>query len=324
MTEASVDPKECPYVGLDPFEASHAAYFFGRRQDSKIIADHVWARSVAVLYGASGVGKSSVLNVGLPTGLPKRTGWIIVRLRNWQDPERLEQQAIEALLAVLPRRPRRSVERLQFAPLVAWAVRTTRESLLLILDQFEEYFLYRDRERMRPLELAMGNLLAHGKLPLHVLVALRDDALHQLDQLRAFVPRILDTTVELGALSDSGVMHAIRGPIKRYNEDYRQTGPAVTIEDALVATLVRQLKEADGGAGKGRAASAKERRIELPYLQLTLTKLWWAEGGPAASALREETLMGLGGVQRIVRDHVNTVMSRLSDAEQDLCLALKP
>ena len=68
---AKLDPRECPYVGLEPFEAAHARYFFGRRQDSHVLADHVRTRSVVVLYGASGIGKSSVLNVGLPEALPK-------------------------------------------------------------------------------------------------------------------------------------------------------------------------------------------------------------------------------------------------------------
>jgi hypothetical protein len=107
-------PIECPYVGLDSFEAAHAAYFFGRNQESKIIADHVLARPVTVLYGASGVGKSSIINVGLPAALKqiaetwraararrRREGdaeagggtavdnWLILRLRQWQDPDQL-------------------------------------------------------------------------------------------------------------------------------------------------------------------------------------------------------------------------------------------
>lgn len=109
---APADPKECPYVGLDPFESTHADYFFGRRRESKIIADHVLARPVTVLYGPSGVGKSSILNVGLPSALEQIAeanreefdpsqpdsaaaaapaadgGFLIRRLRMWQDPEK--------------------------------------------------------------------------------------------------------------------------------------------------------------------------------------------------------------------------------------------
>ena len=66
---AAADPLECPYVGLDPFDSAHADYFFGRRRESRVIADHVLARPVTVLYGPSGVGKSSILNVGVPAAL---------------------------------------------------------------------------------------------------------------------------------------------------------------------------------------------------------------------------------------------------------------
>jgi hypothetical protein len=322
---AQADPRDCPYVGLDPFEATHAAYFFGRGQDSKVIADHVLSRSLTVVYGASGVGKSSILNVGLPAALSQKVRWIIVRLRDWQDPAQLERQAVTAVKTVLEtlgHAPRRDPDRLRFAPLVAWAMRSTRCPLLLILDQFEEYFLYRDRTRMRDIEMMMGDLLARRDLPLRVLVALRDDSLHRLDHLRAFVPGILDTTVELGQLSDAGVAEAIRGPIRQYNAEYRKDGVAIVVEDGLVATLIRQLKEAEIGLAKRAAIGAGNRRIELPYLQLTLTKLWAAEGGLAATALRESTLTEearLGGVRRIVRDHVRTVMESLTPEEQALC-----
>jgi len=316
---ASADPKECPYVGLDPFESEHADYFFGRRRESKIIADHVLARPVTILYGPSGVGKSSILNVGLPAALkqmadadrdeadeghqdsataaPGVDGYFVIkRLRDWQDPGKAEQL------------------------MTAWATDADHRPVLVILDQFEEYFLYRERERMPALDRALGTLAARRDLPLHLLFGVRDDALHQLDQLRAFVPGILDTTIELRSLNDAGIQEAIRGPIERYNENYRKNESPIAIEDRLVTTLIRQLKEADTTMSKGRVTRADEGRVELPYLQLALTKLWTAEHGALATAMRESTLVGqLGGVGRIVRDHVHSVMGHLDAQEQVLC-----
>ena len=317
---APADPKECPYVGLDPFESTHVDYFFGRRRESKIIADHVLARPVTVLYGPSGVGKSSILNVGLPSALEQiaeanreefdpsqpdsaaaaasaaDSGFLIRRLRTWQDPEKAEQV------------------------ITAWAGETSGRPVLVIFDQFEEYFLYRERDRMSALDRALGSLIARRDLPLHLLIGVRDDALHQLDQLRALVPGILETTIELRGLSDAGIREAILGPIARYNESYRENDPPIVVEDALVATLIGQLKQADTEFSRGRTMPGEERRIELPYLQLALTKLWTAEGGAAATVLGEATLVGrLGGVGRIVRDHVKGVMGTLTGAEQALC-----
>jgi formylglycine-generating enzyme required for sulfatase activity len=317
---AAADPRDCPYVGLDPFESAHASYFFGRRRESKIIADHVLARPVTVLYGPSGVGKSSILNVGLPAALEEiaaaardefdeggpdapgdaaETGYgdfFIRQLRTWQEPEEAERA------------------------MAGWAAGAASRPLLVVLDQFEEYFLYRDRNRMSALDRAFGQLIARRDLPVHLLISVRDDALHQLDQLRAFIPGILETTIELRGLSEAAVREAILGPVARYNETHRGKGAPILVEDALVATLIRQLKQADTEFSRGRSMPGEERRIELPYLQLALTKLWTAEGGASATAFSESTLVDrLGGVGRIVRDHVNGVMGALSAGEQALC-----
>jgi formylglycine-generating enzyme required for sulfatase activity len=320
---ATADPRECPYVGLDPFDSLHADYFFGRRRESRVIVDHVLARPVTVLYGPSGVGKSSILNVGVPAALRQIAeaedeeadpgqpdaeaagaeathGEFIVRwLRDWQDPEKA-QVALASVLSEPAGRP-----------------------VLLILDQFEEYFLYRDRVGTSTVDRALGDLAARRDSRVHLLFGVRDDALYHLDRLRAVVPGILETTIELRRLGDAGVRDAIVGPIERYNEEYRNKDSAIVVEDALVATLIHELKRADAASGKIRTRPGEGQRIELPYLQLALAKLWAAEGGATASALREATLIGrLGGVGRIVRDHVNDVMGKLPADQQALCARL--
>ena len=52
-----------PYRGLAAFEDSEldALYFFGRERDTEIVAANLIASRLTVLYGPSGVGKSSLL-----------------------------------------------------------------------------------------------------------------------------------------------------------------------------------------------------------------------------------------------------------------------
>lgn len=58
---------ESPYKGLVPFEDSEAdaTLFFGREREREIIVANVVAARLTVLYGASGVGKSSILRAGV-------------------------------------------------------------------------------------------------------------------------------------------------------------------------------------------------------------------------------------------------------------------
>ena len=65
---------DSPYKGLVPFEDSEldALLFFGRERESEIIGANVLAARLTVLYGPSGVGKTSVLQAGVAHRLRQR------------------------------------------------------------------------------------------------------------------------------------------------------------------------------------------------------------------------------------------------------------
>ena len=68
----SVQPLEevpCPYRGLEPFEAEHAANYFGREAMVRDLVEKVKAQSFVAVVGPSGCGKSSLVRAGLVTAL---------------------------------------------------------------------------------------------------------------------------------------------------------------------------------------------------------------------------------------------------------------
>lgn len=54
-----------PYRGLAAYESKNAPVFFGRREHTSALLEHVLARSLTVLVGFSGSGKSSMVQAGL-------------------------------------------------------------------------------------------------------------------------------------------------------------------------------------------------------------------------------------------------------------------
>src|SRR5262249_27520706 len=54
-----------PYVGLVPYGEEDAAFFFGRDEEKQIVTGNLRASRLTILYGASGVGKSSLLQAGV-------------------------------------------------------------------------------------------------------------------------------------------------------------------------------------------------------------------------------------------------------------------
>jgi hypothetical protein len=294
-------PSEIPFVGLDPFSEEQEDYFFGRELDAGIIASNVLTRPITVLFAASGVGKTSVLRAGLPRALkalhrnPTLDIW-----RDWQSPDRLISGLESTHRSAAAKRGR---------------------PLILVFDQFEDYFLYRPKEIAEKFEDGLATILGGDKLEVHLLLSLRADALYRLDQLRLSLPGVLDNIIELEHLDDAAVREAIEGPIKRYNCEYRKgNDKEIAVEDRLVTTLIMQIRKAEVGFSRGNIASIEARPVELSYLQLALTKLWAEEGGQNATAMTATTLeKKLGGVGGIVRNHVNKVMDGLYREEKPLC-----
>src|SRR4051794_27663315 len=77
----------CPYRGLDPFTENEAKYFFGRKEESYTLAANALTAPMTILYGPSGVGKSSLLMAGLVPELGKYSETIVVLFRTWREPD---------------------------------------------------------------------------------------------------------------------------------------------------------------------------------------------------------------------------------------------
>src|SRR6185295_10878843 len=99
-------PEEsCPYVGLQPFTAKDAEYFFGRERERRIIAANLFAAPLTVLYGPSAVGKSSVLQAGVVSHLAAEPRTAVVYFATWQGDDyvaRLKAECLKAIAAVHP------------------------------------------------------------------------------------------------------------------------------------------------------------------------------------------------------------------------------
>jgi WD40 repeat protein len=280
-------PLSSPYVGLDPFDDAHADYFFGRTLDAEVIVDNVLAHKVTLLYGESGIGKSSLLNVGLRRALlARRQDVPLLFQREWREPG-LVFEFLDHL----------------------GAPSQTGQLTVLVLDQFEEFFLYFPSPDKFAERLA--TITSSPVAPVHILFSMRSDAISLLDPLRIHLPDLFDATLELQHLDRNSVIEAIEGPIRVWNKNKHAN---VEVDRDFADALVRGLCE------KGGSSNASDMpRIELAYLQLALERIWTAEGGPRATALRKSTLDKLKGVREIARRHVEEVLDPLPRHSKKVC-----
>jgi WD40 repeat protein len=309
----SVTAPASPYKGLAPFEDSEldAILFFGRERESEVIAANLIAARITVLYGPSGVGKSSVLRAGVAHRLRREQEVDVVIFSMWTgDP-------VAGLIEAI------GGEGDSLADSLDEAATNAGGDLYLILDQFEELFLYHPGGGRFAQQLA--EVFRRPGSRVNVVIGIREDALARLDAVKAAIPNLLANRLRLDLLDRAAGAAAILGPIERYN-GFVATDDAVDVEPNLVDDV---LDEVTAGrvelsvAGRGVAAGrAEENRIEAPYLQLVLARLWDVEAERGSRVLRRSTLRQLGGAERIVQDHLERAMDALSPREKGAAAAM--
>ena len=302
-----------PYRGLAPFEDSEldALYFFGRERDSEIVVANLIASRLTVLYGPSGVGKSSLLRASVARRLrvlPEQP--IVVVFDRWGEDPAAALAAAVADAADLEDGPLRDVlERAQLS-----------RDVYLILDQTEEYFLY--HQLPTDVERDLADVIG-SPLRVNAILVVREDALATLDRFLGRIPALYGNVLRLERLDDGAARSAIVGPIERFTE---LTGEHVGIEGALVLAVTGEvgsgrIRHGLGGDGvaNGNGAAAG---VEAPYLQVVMQRLWDVERASGSDVLRLATLERLGGARRIVADHLERALGGLTVGRQDLAASV--
>ncbi|MDX2149741.1 MAG: ATP-binding protein [Bryobacteraceae bacterium] len=326
----------CPYLGLIPYSEADARFFFGREEDTRLIVASLYSTRVTTLFGPSGVGKSSVLRAGVIRELRgrierakargARPSLLVVYFNAWQGDVRSELRRTIAseLAAVAGEDAARGLPEGTLSEVLEAISDRHRLDVMLLLDQFEEYFRYETRfGEPGSFAVEFAEAAQRKSLPINFLLSLREDSLAELDRFKLMVGNLLSNWYRLERLSLEAARNAVLGPVDEYNrlpDAEREFAGRIEVEAALAEAVVQQVQMGRvvvGEAGKSRSVAAASG-VETPYLQLVMVKLWETEMARGSRVLRRSTLEELRGAAEIVRSHVDAVMKGLTSDEQRL------
>jgi hypothetical protein len=329
-----------PYIGLIPYAEQDAPFFFGRERERAMITANLMASRLTVLYGPSGAGKSSVLRAGVEHTLREQAQrnleehgepeLAVVVFNNWRDDPiaglslAVHETAKQTLTTMNQEDDSSPVPQQFVENLEAWTKRLNGE-LLIILDQFEEYFLYHAQEDgEHTFAVEFSRAVNSVGLRANFLVSLREDALSKLDRFKGRIPNLFDNYLRIGHLTKDAARDAIEQPLQEYNRRQTNEVDHVTIEPALVEAVLSQVQTGrvtlarEGSGGVADSNQQAEATIETSYLQLVMTRLWNEEKRAGSHMLRLATLEQLKGAEHIVRTHLDSVMDHLSSDESEI------
>ena len=213
-----------PWPGLASYTEEDAAYFAARETERDELLERVLQHRLTVLYGLSGLGKSSLVQAGLFPALRARNSLpVYVRLNFAPEAAALVDQVFAAIEAAtqaagakMPVRQDSETlwEYFQRQGNAFWSQRNRLLAPVLVLDQFEEIFTlgaFRRADESKAFLEAIADL-AEGRAPsavkarldrssseasrsfdfnrkaCHVLLSLREDYLAYLEDLRRLMP----------------------------------------------------------------------------------------------------------------------------------------
>lgn len=306
----------CPYPGLGPFTVDRADVFAGRTTMTDRLVEATAAAfggsGPLILVGASGSGKTSLLNAGLLArlrthglpGLPGSTGWSSRRLTPGKYPLRTladalapeSSDAAESLLA-----------NGHAADLVDPLLDHPGQRLVVVVDQLEELFtLCTDPEEQTAFLRAVTALArpGEGHEPRALVVfALRADFYAQA----VAHPELRTVLSESQLLVDPMDADELRASIEE---------PAATaqleLEDELAPLILKELGRATGGRTPTEA---------LPLLSHVLQETWKEREG---LRLTVSAYLATGGITKAVATTAETVYGRLNAAGQEAVRLMLP
>jgi tetratricopeptide (TPR) repeat protein len=250
MTETTVDPQQ-PWPGLASFTEQTRGYFYGREDEVTELARRVQRKLLTILFGQSGLGKTSILSAGIvPRLRPEGYCPVYVRIDYAATAPAPSEQIKQAILRATASsgrwtRPGAAVEGESL-----WEFLHHRDDVLLddagkpvmpllIFDQFEEIFTLAqgdDSGRQRAARFIEDLAdLAENRLPkalearldddesiverfdftrgdYRILIALREDYLAHLEGFKGQMPSITQNRMRLARMTGTQALDAVRRP----------------------------------------------------------------------------------------------------------------
>ena len=292
----------CPYMGLQPFTIDNAQYFYGRETLVQKLLNQINHQTTLALVGASGSGKSSVVQAGLfyqlslGRQLPGSDRWMLKCFRPGHNPfQSLAQCLVAPGTKKQQARQQLHIEGLLYqgaSAFIQWLRTRTEPMVVLAIDQFEELFtLAGAKDRTQFIDLLLETIKYAGDR-FRLIFTIRADFVASCLEIAELSPILQKSSILVPPyLTESDYRNAIIQPA---------TKVGVKVESGLVEVLLQEL---DGATG------------DLPLLQFVLQKLW---ENRERGNLTLRTYKQLGGIRGALEQQAQELYDSL-DAEMQEC-----
>jgi len=236
-----------PFKFLDAYELKDSKVFFGRKKETDQLYKMVYKTNMLMIYGESGTGKTSLVQCGLASRF-EGPDWLPFFIRRRENINESIQETLDVYIK------KAVVKEAELTEKIAYLNSKYFRPVYLIFDQFEELFILGTKEEQAKFIQDIKSLV-DSKLACKVLFVMREEYISQLYEFEKVIPAIFDFRLRVEPMNRLDVAEVIKKSFAKFN--IRVAKGATDLVEDMIDNI-----------------SGKEARIQLPYLQIYLDKLY--------------------------------------------------
>ena len=299
-----------PYKFLAFYDISDKDIFYGRSTVIEDLAGKVPRYKTLIINGASGSGKSSLINAGLIPRLAEN-GYTYVSFREYSEPlQQLREYLSRQKLVPLENEISPDTPLLQLLKLF----RENQDThLVVIFDQFERFLVNVTPQLRRAFIEALKQCMESdlSAKEMNFLFVLRQDFFGQMvAEIETVIPNFLNESARLNLqpLSQAEAREAIIEPLE--NLDVKIMYDEEFVDEILLSGLLAQSTEQSG--------------INPPHLQIVCNQLYEAAyqrlGQKKSVIINAKLYKELGGVQTILQTYLDRTIEDIAHAPAKMAI----
>lgn len=194
-----------PFKFLEAFEKEDRDRFFGRTRELAQLYNILHASNLVMLYGASGTGKTSLINCGLANRYMD-SDWLPLFVRRQDN---LNQSLRQGILSYLDAGESYGDD-VSIQELVRQLYLEHYRPVYLIFDQFEELYILGDNREQAYFHATIKELINAG-LQCKVLLVIREEYIAYLSDFENAIPSLFDNRLRIEKMKDKNLRRVIAG-----------------------------------------------------------------------------------------------------------------
>jgi len=290
-----------PFKFLDSYTKDDREFFFGREREIEELYHRVFESKIMLVYGVSGTGKSSLIHCGLANKFAE-TDWLPLVIRRGGNI--IDSMTAGINSASLTTQQSKFSTPADFRKSVRSLYLDHYKPVFFIFDQFEELFIFGDKEERRNF-IHIVKTLTESDLQCRFIFVMREEYMANFTEFERIIPAIFQNRVRIEKMSHRNAIDAIKGPCKVFN---------INLEEGFAETLLEKL-------------SPGSEDVELTYLQVFLDKIFKIAVEAASSKHDEQNLSftlallnRIGNVSDLLGSFLDEQIALMNDQETALMI----